>query len=103
MAKQKLKATKPEVSVKEVLAQRGPKYGPFIDQASVSQSLKHVMFATPNWRNLAADQREALEMVAMKISRVLVGDHEHIDNFVDVAGYATLVANRLQKDADSVF
>ena len=55
MAKQKLKTVKPDVSVKEVLAQRGPKYGPFIDQASVSQSLKHVMFATPNWSKLAGN------------------------------------------------
>ena len=95
MAKQKHKA-----QVAEVLAQRGPKYGKFTDQAAVSQSLKHVMFNTPNWRNMAADQREALEMVAMKISRVLCGDPDYADNFVDVAGYSTLVANRLLQEAE---
>lgn len=95
MAKAK---SKQKTVVEETLARRGPKYGPFTEQASVSQSLKYVMFATPNWRALAADQREAFEMIAMKISRALCGDPNHIDNFVDVAGYSTLVANRLTQE-----
>jgi hypothetical protein len=48
--------------------------------------------------DLAQDQREALEMIAHKIARILNGDPNYSDNWIDVAGYATLVANRLEKE-----
>ena len=44
------------------------------------------------------DQREALEMIAHKIARILNGDPNYADNWIDIAGYATLVANRLEKE-----
>lgn len=93
-----MKKAKKKTQVEETLAQRGPKYGPFIEQAAVSQTLKRVMWLTPGWDKLAYDQREAFEMIAMKISRALCGDPNYIDNFVDVAGYSTLVANRLTQE-----
>lgn len=88
-----------KTQVEKTLAKRGPKYGKFIDQAAVSQTLKEVMWSTPGWAKLAYDQREAFEMVAVKISRALCGDPNHIDNFVDLAGYSTLVSNRLTQEA----
>jgi hypothetical protein len=35
-------------------------------------------------------------MIASKIARIVVGDYDHIDSWVDIAGYAKLVADRLQ-------
>ena len=46
--------------------------------------------------DLEPDQREALEMLALKIARILNGDPNYADSWHDVAGYATLVADRLQ-------
>lgn len=46
--------------------------------------------------DLDPDQREALEMIAHKIARILNGDPNYADSWHDVAGYATLVADRLQ-------
>ena len=83
--------------VKATLAERVARYGQFKDHARISQELKRVMQKTDGWNNLGATGREALEMIAHKIARVLNGDPTYIDNWVDIAGYATLVAERLEE------
>ena len=35
-------------------------------------------------------------MIAHKIGRILAGDPNHIDHWLDIAGYATLVAKELE-------
>jgi hypothetical protein len=49
----------------------------------------------PGWQRLACDQREAFEMNAHKVGRILNGDPNWPDSWHDIAGYAQLVANRL--------
>lgn len=44
------------------------------------------------------DQKEALSMIFSKIARILNGDPDHIDSWHDIAGYATLVEDRLRKE-----
>lgn len=78
------------------LEQRGARYGSFDGHARITQNLKRVMVDSPNWSDLADDQRETLEMVAHKIGRILNGDPNYDDSWVDIAGYAKLVADRLQ-------
>jgi hypothetical protein len=78
------------------LDERGKRYGVFTGHASITQRLKETMRATKNWPRLADDQKEALEMVAHKIGRVLNGDPDYDDSWVDIAGYTRLVADRLQ-------
>ena len=58
---------------------------------SVSQAIKQVFRATRNWPSLTDTQREALEMIALKLSRFLTGDAGHADHLVDLVGYATLI------------
>jgi hypothetical protein len=77
----------------EILNERGERYGTFQQQAAISQSLKRVMFAAE--KKLEDDQTEALEMIANKIARILNGDPDYADSWTDIAGYATLVAERL--------
>ena len=45
---------------------------------------------------LDSDQQEALDMICHKIGRIINGDPDYADSWVDIAGYAQLVANRLQ-------
>lgn len=78
------------------LEQRGSRYGSFDGHARITQNLKRAMADSPNWNGLADDQRETLEMVAHKIGRILNGDPDYDDSWVDIAGYAKLVADRLQ-------
>ena len=87
-------------NVNEMLSGREPRYGSFEGHAEISQALKGVILKYEAKRgcDLAQDQREALEMIAHKIARILNGDPNYSDNWIDIAGYATLVANRLEKE-----
>ncbi len=85
------------MEISETLQERGSRYGDFMTHAAITQGLKATMAATPNWRNLSPDQKEALEMVAHKIGRILNGDPNYHDNWHDIIGYAKLVADRVAK------
>lgn len=78
------------------LAERGKRYGEFTSHASITQGLKDRMRLSPQWINLGQDQCESLEMIAHKIGRILNGDPNYADSWRDIAGYAQLVANRLE-------
>lgn len=80
------------------LDERGKRYGNFDDHAAITQALKVVMQATPNWGVLADDQKESLEMVAHKIGRILNGDPNYADSWHDIAGYIRLVEQRLDRE-----
>lgn len=80
----------------DILQERGEYYGIFTGQAEISQGLKRIIAAKAH--NLADDQREALEMIAHKIARILNGDADYEDSWVDIAGYATLVSTRLYQE-----
>lgn len=84
-------------SITETLAERGKRYGDLITHANITHALKFVMSAQPKWSTLRNDQREALEMIAHKIGRILNGDANYRDSWHDIAGYATLVERRLQE------
>ncbi len=77
------------------LIERGRNYGSFDGHAQYAQDLKCVMRKSPNWEVMAADQREALEMVQHKIARILNGTPNFHDSWHDIVGYAKLVADRL--------
>jgi hypothetical protein len=47
------------------------------------------------WRRLKSHQKESLDMIAHKISRILNGDPQHRDSWVDIAGYAQITAERI--------
>lgn len=59
------------------------------------RDLKDVMHEVDGWNNLTASQKEALDMIQHKIGRILNGDPTYDDNWKDIAGYATLVAEEL--------
>lgn len=76
--------------VASILADRTPKYGAFIDNATISQSVKDIFHQSPNWTKLRADQQEALDMMCIKLGRILSGDPNHKDSWQDLAGYPLL-------------
>lgn len=78
------------------LYDRGTRYGAFTSHAEITQKIKTLMGNTPNWYDLAPYQKEALEMIAHKIARILNGDPDYDDSWVDIAGYAQLVVKILR-------
>jgi hypothetical protein len=83
-------------NITNTLKERGSRYGKFTGHAEITQAIKAVMFNSRPDLELAADQREALEMIAHKIGRIVNGDPNYADSWVDIAGYAKLVADRLE-------
>ncbi len=47
-------------------------------------------------KTFADDQWEALEMIIHKVGRIVNGNPDKIDHWIDIAGYAKLVAMRLE-------
>lgn len=81
--------------VASTLAQRGKRYGEFIEQGRITQNIKQAMMASPNWATLRPDMREALDMIAGKIARILNGDPYYDDSWHDIGGYAKLIEDTL--------
>ena len=77
---------------------RGSRYGSFAEQGHIEQEIKRVFAKGPNWPYLIDDSKSALEMIATKISRILKGDPEYADSWHDIAGYATLVFDRIEAE-----
>ena len=84
--------------VDETLDARAVEYGKFIEGAEVMQMLKRVVQAALNNRDktLAHDQAEAMDMIIHKIGRIINGNPDVVDHWLDIAGYAKLVADRLE-------
>jgi len=94
-------AAQPEPIVPTInltLTNRGARYGDFTDNAAVSQSLKKWLWEQAGWAKLNPTKREALEMIAQKIARILNGDPNYKDNWHDIAGYATLAEERCKEE-----
>lgn len=88
-------------SITATLTERGARYGLFKDHAEIAQTLKATIksYMMEKWNELEDDQREALEMICHKIARIANGDPNYADSWVDIAGYAKLVADRLEGHA----
>ena len=85
-------------ALNQILTERGTRYGKFAQHAEVAQRLKRVIAAELAKRNkiLADDQLEAIDMICHKIARIINGDPDYADSWTDIAGYAQLVATRLE-------
>ena len=82
--------------IEEVLNQRQATYGSFTKNAEVSQMLKYVMTQGTNYKQMPVPHREALEMIVHKIARIVNGDPNYIDNWVDIIGYSQLVIEEIK-------
>lgn len=82
--------------IESIIEERGKHYGEFYNHARIAQNLKNVMQDTPNWEWLNPPMKEALEMVAHKIGRILNGDPNYKDSWTDIIGYIRLVEKDLK-------
>ena len=85
-------------TVEKTLEDRGVNYGKFKDGAALMQALKRKLaeHAATHGKTFADDQWEALEMIVHKMGRIVNGNPDVVDHWVDIAGYATLIADRLE-------
>lgn len=81
----------------KTLTERGKTHGDWEEQSRLSQALKKTMRNHEDgWNALNPMQRDALDMIAVKISRIVVGDPNNIDSWLDVEGYARITRERIK-------
>ena len=85
--------------VDKVLEDRKKTHGNFQTHAEICQRLKDCMRDHGvGLTKLDHDQAEALDMILHKIARILNGNAWEPDHWLDIAGYAKLVYDRLKNE-----
>lgn len=77
----------------ETLNEREKTHGDWKDTAATYVRLRSAL-ASPETR-MEPMQVAALDMIAMKLARVVHGNPDEPDHWRDIAGYAELIASRL--------
>jgi len=72
-----------------LLTERGKTHGSFEKNAEISQALKRLFRENMN-PNVSDVHREALDQIAMKLSRILSGHSNFKDHWTDLSGYSLL-------------
>ena len=80
-----------------ILSERGSRYGSLMDNATISQKLKEILHNSTNWEAMPPDMKEALHMIVHKIARIVEGDFNYDDSWIDISGYSTLIVERLHQ------
>jgi len=78
-----------------VLAHREDQHGSYADTSRTAQHIKQALREGANWSILADHQKDALEMIAVKLARILSGNPNVSDHWDDITGYARLVSRTL--------
>ena len=84
--------------IQETLKERGKRYGSFAGHARVTQALKDNIRSGENFDGCSSSHVEALDMIAHKIGRIVNGDPNYADSWVDIAGYAQLIVNQIEEE-----
>ena len=87
------------MKVEALLVERGKTHGKFADQAEVAEMLKWCLRqgidASPNIYSPA--QLYALDMFMNKVSRIVMGNPNEPDHWIDIAGYSMLVVEDMKQ------
>ena len=84
------------MNAEALIAERGQTHGSFAENARISRNIKAMMQNSPGWDLLSSVQHEVLDMVALKVSRILSGNPNEADHWRDIAGYATLAVKEIE-------
>jgi hypothetical protein len=82
--------------VVDTLRARATTHGDFAEVAKVSQKLRYYMVASTE-TYLTNVQKEAIGMIATKLARIVCGNPNEADHWMDIEGYARLVREDLER------
>ena len=80
------------MDMNKTLDDRGGTHGSYDVNARVAQGIKQLMRAERSWSALSARHQLCLDMVALKMARIISGRSTHTEHWDDIAGYARLGA-----------
>jgi hypothetical protein len=80
-----------------LLQNRQTTHGSFVDNARIGQALRELFRRRDTWSAMPVEHREALDMIACKLSRILSGQSMEPDHWMDLSGYSTLALRVCEK------
>ena len=83
-------------SIGDIIKERETTHGDFEMKAIFIQEIMEDISGLYIWKDMSADQKESIHMIIAKLSRILYGNPNHADHWIDIAGYAKLVLDRLE-------
>ena len=79
------------MTLSDILADRAETHGDFERVARLAQNLKTLIRSEPHC--LSYRQMESLEMICAKMARIVCGNPDEPDHWIDIQGYAALACN----------
>ena len=83
--------------IQQILNERNSTHGYWKNQAEAACTIRGAIACCTS-SALNPYQSEAINMIIVKISRIISGDPNIQDHWEDIAGYATLVAKELESE-----
>ena len=83
--------------IEATLDERHKRYGYYSEVCETTYAIRDAVMAQIDLRGtkLAADQLYSIEMICVKLARLINGDPDYDDNWRDIAGYSQLIVDRL--------
>lgn len=75
------------MTIEDTLKERGVQYGPINIEALAIREIKE---ALPYNEAITPVQRHCLDMIIVKMARIMNGNPNYADNWTDIQGYAKL-------------
>jgi hypothetical protein len=84
------------MDAKQIIENRASTHGDFKNVSFVAQSIKEIIAESAAGR-LSPQQHEALDLIATKIARIVSGNPDEPDHWLDIEGYARLARESINK------
>jgi len=87
------------MNTRTIICARKPVHGEYSNVVAKAQAIKRAILMGGGGCGPLTDLHlESIEMIATKLARICCGDPNFRDHWDDIAGYATLVSDRLPKE-----
>lgn len=86
-----------EEQISEMLRERGSRYGNYENHAIITQNMMKAITVNPNYHRMPQHMQETLHMICHKIGRIVNGDPNYLDSWIDIIGYTQLTVNILEE------
>lgn len=83
----------------ELLDERAKTHGDYLITSKITQRIKNMIRNSPAYPDMSERQCESLDMIAMKMARIMSGDPGEPDHWQDIAGYALLAIKQHEDGA----
>jgi hypothetical protein len=90
------------MDVDEILKERRKSHGEYCRVSAMSQTLKNVLKAGDSYYQLNFAQKESIDMICSKLARIMNGDPDEIDHWLDIAGYSKLAAQEIGTETNQI-